>query len=256
MVSNFKKKIINLSYYLDSQSNLTLNNSYCKRLYNSNSFLIDFYIYRHFYYALNIVKLNQEKMILDIGCGDGPFLPSLNKYGKRVIGLDLLLGMISKAKDLINFNKFRLNNVFLLNADGLNLPIKDNTMDIVFCLETFEHIPNTIKLINEIYRILKYDGKLIYSLPIEIGISLIIRQIVGIITNFPRESYNFKELLRNGILKKPSHRINSLGTHKDFDWRVIHRLINKKFKQFEVIYSPLPILKSLNPTIIFKVKKK
>ena len=225
---------------MDYRSNLTRHNSYCKRLYASNSFLINFYIYRHFIYALNIVKLNQEKekTILDIGCGDGPFLPSLNNYGKRIIGLDLMLGMIIKAKDLIDFKKFRLNNVFLLNADGLNLPIKDNTVDIVFCLETFEHIPNTRKLINEIFRILKFKGILIYSLPIEIGFSLIIRQLVGKITSFQRESYTFKELLRNGILKKPSHRINSIGTHKDFDWRIIQKLINKKFKQLKVIHSP------------------
>ena len=164
--------------------------------------------------------------------------------------------MINRAKDLIDFDKFRLNNVFLLNADGSSLPIKDNSMDIVFCLETFEHIPNTKKLINEIFRILKLKGKLIYSLPIEIGFSLIIRQFVGKITSFPRESYTFKEMLRNGIFKKPSHRINSLGTHKDFEWRVIQKLINKKFEQLKVIHSPLPILKNLNPTIIFKVKKR
>lgn len=252
-----KKKVIHLSYFLNEKSDIETDKTYSciKKLYCSNSFSIEIYIYRHLFYTLNFAKLNETKIILDLGCGDGPFLPTLNKYGKRIIGLDFRIEPLFKAKNLINYKKYPLKNILLLNADGLHLPIKDKSINIVFCLETFEHIPNSIMLINEIYRILRDSGELFYSLPIEIGFSLLIRQIVGKISNFPRDSYTFKELFRNIILKKPPKRINNPWTHKNFDWRIIQRLINRKFKQDKIIYSPFPFLKRLNPTVIFKVRK-
>ncbi len=212
-------------------------------------------MYRHLFYALNLAKLDEKAIILDLGCADGPFLPTLNRYGKILIGLDYTLEWLLYAKNLKNFRKFPLKKTLLLNAEGCHIPLKDKSIDIVFCLETLEHVPDSIKFINEIFRILKNNGELIYSIPIEIGISLLIRQFIGKIINFPRDSYTLKELLMNGILKKPSKRINNPYTHKNFDWRIMQRLINKKFKEIKIIYSPFPFLKRLNPTIIFKVTK-
>lgn len=255
-----KKKVIHLSYYFKEKSE----NTYSKNLYNSKSFTLNFYIYKHLYYALNLAKIHEEKIILDIGCGDGPFFPTLNKYGGKIIGLDFSFWMLSLAKNLINFKKYPLKKVILLNSEGHFLPIKDNRIDTLFCLETFEHIKNSEKLIDEIYRILKADGELIYSIPIEIGFSLIFRQAIIKLINFQDDhSYSLKELLRNGILKKPPkkryHLYNNPKqhlTHKNFDWRVFQNLINKKFKQIKVIFSPFPKLKSLNPTVIIKAKKR
>ena len=160
-----------------------------------------------------------------------------------------------RAKELINYKKYPLRRVILLNAEGHYLPFKNNSIDLIYCLETFEHIPNCIDIINEVHRILKKNGILIYSLPIEIGFSLIIRQLIGKITKFPREVYTLRELIRNGLLKKPSERINNPTTHKNFDWRIFHSLIIKRFKPVDIKFSPLPFLKGLNSTVIFKVKK-
>ena len=224
-------------------------------MYSLNSFLINLYIYRHLFYALNLESFKKSKIILDLGCADGPFLPTLNLYGKRVIGLDLLFEWLLRAKDLINYKKYQLRRVILLNAEGHYLPFKNNSIDLIYCLETFEHIPNSIDLINEVYRILKKNGTLIYSLPIEIGFSLIIRQLTGKLAKFPRETYTLRELIRNGLLKKPSERINNPTTHKNFDWRIFHSLVIKRFKLVDIKFSPLPFLKGLNSTVIFKVKK-
>ncbi len=251
-----KKKVIHLSYFYIGELHETLPKSYSSRkLYFSHSIFIILYIYRHLYYALNLPKIDDGKIILDLGCGDGPFFPTLNRYGKRIIGLDHSLQLILKAKTLIRYIEYPLKKVLLLNADGQYIPIKDKSIDIIYCLETFEHVPNTNRLISEIFRILKDTGELIYSIPIEIGISLILRQFIGKITKFPRETYKFKELLVYGLLKKTSSRIHNRWSHKNFDWRIIQRLIGKKFKIISQIYSPFPFLKGLNPTIIFKVSK-
>lgn len=264
-----KRKVISLSYFFNENSDINKeiftkwefneeffdNYNYCFHVYSLNSFLINLYVYRHLYYALNLESFSRDKIILDLGCADGPFLPSLNFYGKRVIGLDLSLSWLQRARKLINCKKYPLNKVILLNAEGHYLPFKDNSIDLVYCLETLEHIPNSMDLINEIYRILKDKGTLIYSLPIEIGFSLFIRQLVGKITKFPREPYSLRDLIKNGLLKKPSKRINNPINHKNFDWRILYGIIIKRFKQVDIKFSPLPFLKVLNPTVIFKVKK-
>ena len=250
-----KKKVIHLSYFHNKELHEKPQKSYSRRLYFSHSIFIYIYIYRHLYYALNLPKIDDGKIILDLGCGDGPFFPTLNRYGKRIIGLDFSLKRILKAKTLIRYMEYPLKKVLLLNADGEHLPIKDKSIDIIYCLETFEHVPNTNRLISEIFRILKDDGELVYSIPIEIGISLLVRQFIGKITNFHRDTYNFKELLINSLLKKPPKRIYNQWIHKNFDWRIIQQLIKRKFKLISRIYSPFPFLKSLNPTIIFKVSK-
>jgi len=255
-----KKKVIHLSYYLTDSPD----NSYSKNLYNSKSFILNFYIYKHLYYALNLAAINDEKLILDMGCGDGPFFPTLENYGGKIIGLDFSSWMLLLAKKLIKFKNHPLKKVILLNSEGKYIPLKDNSIDTIFCLESFEHIMDSRTLIDEIYRILKVDGELIYSIPIEIGFSLIFRQMIMKMINFQGDhSYSLKELFKTGILKKPSkkryHLYNNPKqhlTHKNFDWRIIQDLINKKFKQNKVIFSPLPIFKSLNPTVIIKAKKR
>lgn len=211
-------------------------------------------MYRHLYYALNLIDSCESNLILDIGCGDAPFLPTLNRYGKRIIGLDIAMNMIRRSKELINYTKYPLKKVLMLRADGQNLPLKNNSIDLVFCLETFEHINKPVELTNEIYRVLKNNGVLIYSLPIEIGFPLIVRQIISKFIKFQTDPYTFKELIKNGIFKKPLKR-KSTEYHKNFDWRIVQKLINKKFIQIKYIKSPFPSLYFLNVNIIVKVKK-
>lgn len=51
-------------------------------------------------------------------------------------------------------------------ADASNMHmIADETYDYVFAMEVFEHIPTPQAAIDEVYRVLKKDGKLIFSTP-------------------------------------------------------------------------------------------
>lgn len=263
-----KKRVIHVSYFFNKKSNFL----YSDLLYSSKSFLQNQFTYNHFYYALNLAHIDENKTVLDLGCADGPFLPTLNRYGNIVIGLDFSQGLLSRAKSLLNHKNHPLKKPFLLNSDARRLPFKENCIDIIFCLETFEHVPNSIELIEEIFRILKPNGELIYSIPIVIGFALLLRQFIKKILRLIKRgqplgaSYTLKELFINGFLKKPpkernyqllfiNNEVKFHYTHKNFDWRNIQLLINKKFKQVKVIYSPFPFLKSINPTVIFKVIK-
>lgn len=82
--------------------------------------------------------------VLDLGCGAG----FLENYIKDMIALDI---------DLLNLKK--TDNLKVL-ADGNNLPFKDETFDLVFCIDTL-HI---LKEEREIRRVLTDKGEAVVSL--------------------------------------------------------------------------------------------
>jgi len=50
-------------------------------------------------------------------------------------------------------------------GDIWNIAEKDSTFDIILCTEVFEHIPYPNETIQEFYRLLKHNGKLILTAP-------------------------------------------------------------------------------------------
>lgn len=52
-----------------------------------------------------------------------------------------------------------------VKADICNLPFEDNSFDIILCNHVLEHIPNDIKAIKELYRVMKPGGWGIFQIP-------------------------------------------------------------------------------------------
>ena len=52
-------------------------------------------------------------------------------------------------------------------ADICDLPFEDQTYDLILCNHVLEHIPDDLKAMNELYRVLKKGGKLIAQVPID-----------------------------------------------------------------------------------------
>ena len=249
-----KQKYQLISPSLSFKNNqIRLNQNY-KYVYHSKSFFIKFYGYLPLVHSLRLADFSKQFTILDLGCADGPFLPTLNYYSKKIVGIDLDKDSLILANKLINDHNFKLKKVGLLNSDGLYLPFKDRTFDLIFCLEVLEHVENSLQAINEISRILKKKGVLICSLPIEIGISLLIRTILGKTLKFKRPHYKFKEIIKSVFLKKPENREKHMD-HKNFDWRLIYREIKRCFKNYKLYFTPINFLKNINPIVIIVANK-
>lgn len=101
--------------------------------------------------------------MLDIGCGNGIFSFRFTKSGGRVVGIDLSLTGIRKAKSMANH--MRLHELDFLVASAENLPFKDGSFDIVFHSEVLEHVKRPKLVVHESSRVLKDGGALIASIP-------------------------------------------------------------------------------------------
>ena len=147
---NIREK--NFHNKLQSKNKGRFENIFYKAIYNSNE---DFFTY------LEDNTRNSE--ILDYGCGIGSFTEKIIKYNpKKIIGIDISEVSIDKAKKKaeelkINID-YRVDNCEKTSFDN-------NSFDIVYGTGIIHHL-QTEKCLNEIYRILKSNGNLIFIEPL------------------------------------------------------------------------------------------
>jgi len=102
------------------------------------------------------------KEVLDIPCGVG-WGSSLLTNAKSVIGVDISKEAIADAKRLYGNSgiKFKVGNME-------KIPLEDDTIDVISCLEGFEHVERNIgeKFIQDSKRVLRNKGLLIMTCPV------------------------------------------------------------------------------------------
>jgi len=111
-----------------------------------------------------ISKIKEGDVVLDLGSGAGfdCFLAS-KKVGKlgKVIGVDMTPEMIERAKS--NAKKHSFSNVEFKLGHIEDLPIEDETIDIIISNCVINLSPDKLKVFKEAYRVLKKQGKMYVS---------------------------------------------------------------------------------------------
>ncbi len=96
------------------------------------------------------------KVVLDVGCGDGPFTIRLAERAEEVVGVDFSKIAISKARENLA-NSGRKNLRFeIANAESLN--IQKETFDLVTCRRG--PVTDSKNSLREARRVLKRSGTL------------------------------------------------------------------------------------------------
>jgi len=106
--------------------------------------------------------LSLESKILEIGCGEGFFLSSLltNGYNK-LFGYDISDYIISKARSRLPKNVTLYDS---LNYD-LSQILEVDKYDAIFAFDVIEHIYDPRVYINNIYKGLKKEGRILFTTP-------------------------------------------------------------------------------------------
>jgi len=129
---------------------------------------------------VDMVKSFGAETVLDIGCGPGMLVKSLREEGIEAYGLDF-------APSLKRIQWHGLP--YFLNGDAQDLSFPDNSFDLVFSSEFFEHLlPEQIE---EVYKEMNRVGSFVVAM-IAYEAKLTARQALKHPSNKPREWWDQK----------------------------------------------------------------
>ena len=101
------------------------------------------------FYAGDLQKLTA----LDIGCSTGIITNILKDRFNRVVGIDIDEDAIKYARET-----HRRDNLQFCIQDSMNLGFPENSFDVVICAHVYEHVPDYMRLMREIHRVLNPGG--------------------------------------------------------------------------------------------------
>ena len=109
--------------------------------------------------ALLVGEARPGERVLDLGCGAGRFVAALRDAGADPVGVELAAAAIERARRNAPRADLRL-----VEPDG-GLPLGHGEIDLVWCSEVLEHVPETGAFLNEVRRVLKRGGRVLITVP-------------------------------------------------------------------------------------------
>jgi SAM-dependent methyltransferase len=201
--------------------------------------------------------------LLDYGCGDGTFIALTQGLFGAVVGADVDTAQLADCRRRLG----HMPDVAFMPTTDLAAPAHAGAYDVVTCMEVLEHCldPERVRVLDDLRRLAAPDGRIVISVPIEIGPALLGKQFFRAVAAWRghgdykhRETYSPGELLSAALARPnlvraeytvegPSGPFRYCG-HKGFDWRVLEREIRERFVAERRLFTPLgplgPILNS------------
>ena len=99
--------------------------------------------------------------ILEIGTGKGRFLALLSRHAKRITTLDINPKEQQLAQIGLPMQRQRTIRFVVHNAE--RLPWRNSTFDSVLSVNTFHHLKDPLRVLQEMIRVVKPSGKIVLS---------------------------------------------------------------------------------------------
>jgi len=217
--------------------------------------LVSYIKTRHFELSLKLTRDYFHKCnVIDFGCADGVFLPSLAKYFTRVVAIDRVPDFIELSSKLVS--AMELNNVELICNDNLTINdtksrLSGEKYHILYLLETLEHVgdkdslyDSKINFLKEVSTLIDEHGLIVISVPKMVGIPFLIQRIGLAITRSLRELISLSDLFKACFLNDTTGLEKQWkGGHLGFNHRKLEsylknefRLLKKRDLLFQVVY--------------------
>ena len=136
-------------------------------------------------------------LVLDCGCGTGSNSERIAKTGAEVVGVDIELEALQRAK-----KRYRLPH--FVRGDALKLPLKSSVFNSAICSDVLEHVQDDLRLVKEIHRVLVSGGEANLTVPVDVERRWVwtVRRLFGLDKSFwlsfyghVREGYHTESFL-------------------------------------------------------------
>jgi len=109
------------------------------------------------------LEIDPGWQVLDVGTGRGRFGAHMARHGCSVVGVDANAGMLEAARETATragvADRFELRQG---KAEDL-AELGAGRFDLVMCMELFDHLPDLGRVLDEMRRTLKPDGRLAFT---------------------------------------------------------------------------------------------
>jgi ubiquinone/menaquinone biosynthesis C-methylase UbiE len=213
------------------------------------------------YYTTKIKELKKELgrpiTVLDIGCGDG----TVTKYvydcldkEDRLFGVDYDPLRIKRLPDI---------KITVVEGDATQLPFQDKFADIITMHHVLEHIPEDVKVIQEMKRVVKDDGYIIIGVPNEGDWDGKLLRIIhkrmydleknkstGWHVNFYSRKNLSKKIKENGLVPQEIKGVGFI-----FPFYPVHYFILRRKSLFQLGNSISQVMTGTSDSLFFIIKK-
>jgi ubiquinone/menaquinone biosynthesis C-methylase UbiE len=104
-------------------------------------------------FLLSYVRKYSPGKILEVGCGTGFWIKYLREFNYNAFGCDNSIKMLEESR--LAGNK----NIFLSAAEELS--VKENSFDMIFCINALHHFKDQEKFICDVSKLVKKNGSLL-----------------------------------------------------------------------------------------------
>ena len=177
-----------------------------------------------------------NKLVLDVGCGDGWYSSLLVELGFQVIGLDVSSSSLPRGKR-------RLRNAEFVSADANHLPFRPEIFDLVVAAQFLEHIEQPNRIVAILSESIKPIGRLMVETPCSTNLvdqllrKLLRTKIVWGLTIDRTHKHFFSLTQLIEIVGQPPLQIEEVRgmVHLNYTLPIINRIVKGKKK-----YWPMP----------------
>lgn len=209
-------------------------------LSHADSFPFNFSHGARFRMAVKLINAQPNQSILDYGCADGRLL--------KLLPCGNLVGYDPVAQNL-NGIEF-VSDTFLLRS---------SSFDTIALCEVCEHVSvsERERILLNCFRLLKPDGKLVVSVPVEVGPSVLIKSLMRWFKVRPLEvNMTLGNVLRSACYL-PIERYDYGGFfgHMGFNYRDLEsQFQSSEFRIVRKLFSPLPFGPLLNSQVFYVLR--
>ncbi len=99
-------------------------------------------------------RVQPHETVLEVGAGTGNFLSLFEGRAARLVALDLTHGMLTQARKRHPSQK-------LVVADGLRMPLRNRSIDLVASAQALHHIFEPVPFVKEMRRVCAPGGRVL-----------------------------------------------------------------------------------------------
>jgi len=225
---------------------------YSNQTFQNPLFIKRFSHINRFKLSVSLISPTNEDKILDFGTGDGHILSEIYNKNQncKIVGYEPL-----ENEEL--HNNFTNNKSIEITNKLEKLNTKFNK---ITCFEVLEHLTyeNQEKELLNIIDLLEDNGTIIISVPIEKGLSSLLKNIIRILSNQKHPNTNFKTIIKSFLCINFDRGNESyIHSHMGFYYNDLENIFDKVGLDIHrKLFSPIKILGSLVNSQIFYILKK